>query len=79
MNMELSRDGRWLLVTTNGNGEQEVDIIDVSSQQVAQKLSVKKSWLGLAFAPDGKHFFVSGGDDNEVLVFNFADGKASIL
>ncbi len=77
MNMELSRDGRWLLVTTNGNGEQEVDIIDVSSQQVAQKLSVKKSWLGLAFAPDGKRFFVSGGDDNEVLVFNFADGKAT--
>ncbi len=77
MNMELSKDGRFLLVTTNGNGEQEVDIIDVQSQQTLQKITVKKSWLGLAFAPDGKRFFVSGADDNEVLVFNFDNGKAT--
>lgn len=77
MNMELSKDGRFLLVTTNGNGEQEVDIIDVQLQQTLQKITVKKSWLGLAFAPDNKRFFVSGGDDNEVLVFNFDNGKAT--
>ena len=77
MNMELSKDGRFLLVTTNGNGEQEVDIIDTTSQQILQTVKIPKSWLGLAFAPDGKRFFVSGGDDNEILIFNFADGKAS--
>ncbi|HEX4945991.1 MAG TPA: bifunctional YncE family protein/alkaline phosphatase family protein, partial [Blastocatellia bacterium] len=77
MNMELSADGRYLLVTTNGNGVQEVDIIDVQTQQMLQQVEVKKSWLGLAFAPDGKRFFVSGGDDNEVLIFNFAAGKAT--
>ncbi len=77
MNMELSKDGRFLLVTTNGNGEQEVDIIDVQSQQTIQKITVKKSWLGLAFSPDNKRFFVSGGDDNEVLIFTFDNGKAT--
>ena len=77
MNMELSKDGRFLLVTTNGNGEQEVDIIDVASQQVIQKIVVKKSWLGLAFAPAGNKFFVSGGDDNEILIFDFMNGKAA--
>ncbi len=77
MNMELSKDGRFLLVTTNGNGEQEVDIIDVTSQQVIQKIIVKKSWLGLAFAPAGNKFFVSGGDDNEILIFDFMNGKAA--
>ncbi len=77
MNMELSADGRYLLVTTNGNGVQEVDVIDVQTQQLLQQIEVKKSWLGLAFAPDGKRFFVSGGDDNEVLIFNFAAGKAT--
>ena len=77
MNMELSKDGRFLLVTTNGNGEQEVDIIDVAAQQVTQKIIVKKSWLGLAFAPAGNKFFVSGGDDNEILIFDFMNGKAA--
>jgi YVTN family beta-propeller protein len=77
MNMELSRDGRWLLVTTNGNGDQTLEIIDLIAQKSAQTITVKKSWLGLAFAPDGKRFYVSGGDDNEVLIFDFANGKAT--
>ncbi len=77
MNMELSRDGRWLLVTTNGNGDQTVEIIDLTTQKSVQTITVKKSWLGLAFAPDGKRFFVSGGDDNEVLIFDFVSGKAT--
>jgi YVTN family beta-propeller protein len=77
MNMALSKEGRYLLVTTNGNGEQTVSIIDTQSGQGVQTIVVKKSWLGLEFAPDGKRFYVSGGDDNEVLLFDFANGKAT--
>jgi YVTN family beta-propeller protein len=76
LNMVLSNDGRYLLVTTNGNGDQTIDVIDLQPGKSVQTVIVKKSWLGLAFAPDGKRFFVSGGDDNEVMVFNFAGGKA---
>jgi YVTN family beta-propeller protein len=75
--MVLSSDGRYLLATTNGAGDQTINVIDLVTNQSAQTVSVKKSWLGLAFAPDGKRFFVSGGDDNEVMIFDFADGKAT--
>lgn len=77
LNMELSKDGRYLLATTNGNGDQTINVIDLVSNQSVQTVKVSKSWLGLAFAPDGKRFYVSGGDDNEVLVFDFANGKAT--
>ncbi|MGH9840603.1 MAG: beta-propeller fold lactonase family protein [Blastocatellia bacterium] len=77
LNMVLSADGRYLLVTTNGNGDQTIEVIDLNANQSVQRISVKKSWLGLAFAPDGKRFFVSGGDDNEVMIFDFAAGKAT--
>src|SRR5215468_8349512 len=76
LNMVLSNDGRYLLVTTNGNGDQTIEVIDLQTGRSSQTVSVKKSWLGLAFAPDGKRFFVSGGDDNEVMVFDFVGGKA---
>ncbi|HZS08996.1 MAG TPA: beta-propeller fold lactonase family protein [Blastocatellia bacterium] len=77
LNMEMSRDKRYLLVTTNGNGDQTINVIDLVAGRSVQTLSVRKSWLGLAFAPDGNRFYVSGGDDNEVLTFDFADGKAT--
>ena len=77
LNMVLSRDGRHLLVTTNGNGVQTIDVIDVAAGTKLQSIVVKKSWLGLDFAPDGRRFYVSGGDDNEVMIFDFANGKAT--
>ncbi len=77
LNMVLSPDGRYLLSTTNGYGLQQIDVIDVAAGKSTQTLTVRKSWLGLAFAPDGHRFFVSGGDDNEVLLFDFAAGHAT--
>lgn len=77
MNMILTNDGRYLLVTTNGNGDQTVDIIDLTAGQSVQTIKVAKSWLGIALTPDNKRFFVSGGDDNEILMYDFAAGKAT--
>ncbi|MEO6724996.1 MAG: beta-propeller fold lactonase family protein [Blastocatellia bacterium] len=77
LNMELSKNGRYLLVTTNGNGDQTINVIDLQTNASVQNIKVKKSWLGLNFAPDGNRFYVSGGDDNEVMIYNFAGGKAT--
>jgi YVTN family beta-propeller protein len=77
LNMVLSKDGRYLLVTTNGNGDQTINVIDLRTNASVQNISVKKSWLGLEFAPDGQRFYVSGGDDNEVLLFDFSGGQAT--
>jgi YVTN family beta-propeller protein len=77
LNMAMSNDGRYLLVATNGWGAQTINVVDLTAGRSIQVIEVKKSWLGLTFAPDGKRFYVSGGDDNDVLIFDFAAGKAT--
>jgi YVTN family beta-propeller protein len=84
----LSPDGKTLMVLTSGyNGladaagnvalpysEEYVFVYDVSQGKPALKqvLKVPFTYMGLAFAPDGKSFYVSGGHDN--VIHSFALG-----
>lgn len=77
LNMILSKDGRYVVVTTNGNSDHNIEVIDRITGEKTQTITLKKAWLGIEFAPDGRRLFVSGGDDNELLVYDFANGKAT--
>jgi YVTN family beta-propeller protein len=75
LNMEMSRDGRYLIVATGGAGDQTINVIDLRAKTKTQAVAVAKSWLGLALSPDGDRVFASGGDDNEILEFDFSQGR----
>lgn len=77
LNMALSPDGRLLAVTNNGYSRQFVSLIDVKGDSVAAELPVDKGFYGLAFSPDGKCLFASGGADDRVLVWKMS-GNAAI-
>ncbi len=86
----LSPDGNTLLVLTSGfnrlndaqghripaDSNEYVFVFDVSKGNLQQKqvLQVPNTFLGLAFAPDGQHFYVSGGLDDNIHVFAQSDG-----
>ena len=90
MSEALSPDGKTLLVLTSGFNEfDDVDgkkvaadsgeyvfVYDVSGEhaQETQVVPVPNSFAGLTFAPDGRHFYVSGGGDDEVHVYAQGDG-----
>jgi len=81
----LSPDGNTLLVLTSGfnrlkdaQGHREaadsneyVFVFDVSHHRLRQTqvLQVPNTFVGLAFAPEGNRFYVSGGMDDDVHVF----------
>jgi YVTN family beta-propeller protein len=86
----LSPDGKTLLVLTSGynyvvdaqgkflpaDSTQFVFVYDVSSGQAVQKQIVKvsNSYVGIAFAPDGKKFYVPGAGEDNLHVFALNGG-----
>ena len=86
----LSPDGNTLLVLTSGynqlndaqghkasaDSNEYVFVFDVAHGALRRKqvCQVPNAFFGLAFAPDGKRFFVSGGADDDVHVFSQSNG-----
>ncbi len=87
----VSPDGNTLLVLTTGynriNGRdgkaipalsnEYVFVYDISNGQPAkqQVLQVPNTFVGLAWKPDGREFYVSGGPDDVVHIFEQAGGR----
>jgi YVTN family beta-propeller protein len=59
--MVESPDGRVLVVTNNGYAKPSLTLVDLKQLYVRQKLEVEDAWLGLAWHPDGKRLYASGG------------------
>jgi YVTN family beta-propeller protein len=90
MTEAVSPDGKTLLILTSGyndisssDGKNTVEsnefvfVYDISSGAAVQKqaLPVPNTFAGLAFAPDGQHFYVGGGVDDNVHTFALASGS----
>ena len=74
LNMALSPDGRLLALTNNGMTRQFVSVIDAARDTVVAELDMERAFYGLAFSPDGKRLFASGGADDGVRVWT-VDGS----
>ena len=62
-----SPDGRWLVVSNDGQGVQSLQVIDTTTSKVTQTLpypAPQALFAGLAFARDGKTLYASGGGNN---------------
>ena len=77
VNLALCPRGAWVAVLHSGYGPNEAVIVDLKTARVASRVTLPKTFYGLCFSSDGKKLFVSGGEDNVVYQFRFADGKLS--
>ena len=78
LNMDVTPDERYAIVTNNGTKEQGISVIDLKTWSVVQSIPVRASWLGLRFFENGGRFLVSGGNTNSVDVFSIHDGQATL-
>jgi YVTN family beta-propeller protein len=72
-----SPDRRWLVVSNNGQGTQSLQVIDTATSAVTQTLPYRAPdalFVGLAFTPDGKTLYASGGGNNLIRRYTVNDG-----
>jgi YVTN family beta-propeller protein len=72
-----SPDGRWLVVSNDGQGTQSLQVVNTATSTVTQTLRYPAPdalFVGLAFTPDGKTLFASGGGNNLIRRYTVNDG-----
>ncbi|MBJ6110047.1 bifunctional YncE family protein/alkaline phosphatase family protein [Hymenobacter sp. BT523] len=75
LNLQLSPDGRLAAVVNAGWGQNSVQLLDAASGQLLDTRVVPAAWAGLAFAPDGRTLYASGGQHNRVHCFRVEGQK----
>ncbi|HEV8446520.1 MAG TPA: SMP-30/gluconolactonase/LRE family protein [Gemmatimonadaceae bacterium] len=78
LTMRLTPEGNRVAVSLGGYAKQGVQIIDVASGQVVQELPQGSAFVGLAFSPDRRTLYSSGGNDNVIYRYDWRDGRASL-
>ncbi len=76
VNMVLHPSGQYLAVLHAGFREHEIIILDLNRtrQKIVSRVTLDQTYIGLAFAPDGKKLYASGGEFARIHEFDFLRG-----
>jgi len=75
LNMVVSKSGKLIAVTNNGQSTQTIQLINASTEKQLDEVTIAKSWYGLKFSADEKKLYASGGNDNWILQYNIIQNK----
>jgi YVTN family beta-propeller protein len=70
-------EGRHFVLLLNGYRDQGIQVIDRSTGAITQTLEQPAAFIGLAFSPDGKRLYASGGNEDVVYVYDWNGGSAT--
>lgn len=59
-----SPDGKAVIALHSGFNPHGLVVIDAKTEEAVQRIGLKSAWMGLAWSPDGRSVYVSGGNAN---------------
>jgi YVTN family beta-propeller protein len=85
LNATAAPDGLAVIAMHAGYNPHGLVVVDTKTDEIVQRILLKSAWFGLAWSPDGKRLFVSGGNANSnrnptrapIYVFDYANGRLS--
>jgi YVTN family beta-propeller protein len=75
LNMALSPDGRFIMITNNGWSKPTLTVFDTKTEQVISRVPVDHAWLGLVWHPDGTRVYSAGAAENTIHEFTWSNGE----
>src|SRR5919202_3057025 len=79
LSMALSPEGDRVVVLLCGWREQGLQVLERATGRVVQTLKQPAAFLGLAFSPDGRTLYASGGNEDAVFRYAWREGRAAPL
>src|SRR5579872_91053 len=79
LKLVVSPDGHQLVTTTLGFKGAHLTTVDTEARKVIQTLDFERVWNGLAFSPDGKTLYMSGGNSGKLIAFSYDAGHLTKL
>ncbi len=74
----LSPDGRYLVVSNDGEGTQSLALVDTAGRSVVQTIPYRTPqalYVGVAWSPDGRRVYAAAGGNNLVRTYEVRDGR----
>lgn len=83
LNLTQAPDGRNTIAVHSGFSPHGLVVVDTRNVEITQRVGLKSAWLGMAWGPDGKTLYVSGGNAQSrtnptvapVYAFGYENGK----
>ena len=76
--MAIAPTGDRVVVLLNGWRDHGFQVIDRATGRIVQTVVQPAAFIGIAFAPDGKTLYVSGGNQDVIYRYGWRDGTASL-
>src|SRR5579885_3135442 len=68
---------RYAAALHAGYGDHEIVVVDLKRERVVSRVTVPQAFYGICFDREGRQLFASGGEDEVVHRYEFADGFLS--
>ncbi|HEY6829797.1 MAG TPA: bifunctional YncE family protein/alkaline phosphatase family protein [Gemmatimonadaceae bacterium] len=78
LTMRLSPEGDRVVLSLSGYAKQGIQVIDASNGRVIQEVEQPSAFVGLAFSPDRRTLYSSGGNQDVVYRYDWANGRAAL-
>jgi DNA-binding beta-propeller fold protein YncE len=78
LSMVNAPEGDRVVLLLNGWRDQGIQVVERTSGRVLQTVRLPAVFLGLAFSPDGRRLYASGGNTDVVYRFDWQDGMATL-